>query len=200
MAQVLIKKPHAKAFSGTAGPKSQCAAAQAAKVPGARAWRADSRGMMAPLWFLRQFSGLDYSHGPAGISGNSALRTYVTLGRGVCLLDGTPATIRCMGETWRVNCHIDVLTLTSRLPLPPHPSTTRMFNNSAGFQFHGGTFYSVSGDVHLQTHQHLTIQGRNPQEAALQLPAGSPMALDDGSAEGSGHELSGITRNPRLSA
>jgi hypothetical protein len=75
-----------------------------------------------------------------------------------------------------------------------------MFNNSAGFQFHGGTFFNVSGDVHLQTHQHLTIQGRNPQEAALQLPAGSPMALDDGSAEGSGHELSGITRNPRLSA
>ncbi|KAJ7429536.1 hypothetical protein B0H11DRAFT_1895581 [Mycena galericulata] len=74
-----------------------------------------------------------------------------------------------------------------------------MFNNSAGFQFHGGTFYNVSGDVHLQTHQHrhLTIQGYNQQEAALELPAGSRMALDDGSAEASGHELSGIARNRR---
>jgi hypothetical protein len=103
-----------------------------------------------------------------------------------------------------VKCHIDcdaccpVLTLTSTLPLPSHPST--MFNNSAGFQFHGGTFYNVSGDVHLQAHQHLTIQGgqgHNPQEAALQLPAGSPMALDDGSAEASAHELPGMARNRR---
>ncbi|KAJ7735201.1 hypothetical protein B0H16DRAFT_134015 [Mycena metata] len=74
-----------------------------------------------------------------------------------------------------------------------------MFNNSAGFQFQGGTFFNVAGDVHLQTHhhRHLTIQGHNQQEAALQLRAGSPKALDDGSTEASGHELSGVTRNRR---
>lgn len=98
-----------------------------------------------------------------------------------------------------VNCHIQgdpcspVLTFISGLPLPPH--TTTMFNNSAGFQFHGGNFYNISGNVHLQTHQHLTIQGHNPQEAALQLPTGSPIVLDDGPAEASCHGLSGIARN-----
>ncbi|KAJ7488730.1 hypothetical protein B0H11DRAFT_2405774 [Mycena galericulata] len=70
-----------------------------------------------------------------------------------------------------------------------------MFNNSAGFQFRGGNFYNVAGDVHLQTHRHLTIQSCNQQEAVLQLPAGSPMALDDGLPEASGHELSGTARN-----
>jgi hypothetical protein len=66
-----------------------------------------------------------------------------------------------------------------------------MFNNSAGFKFRGGNFYNVSGDVHLQTHQHLSIQGHNPHEAAPQLPAGSTSALEDG------HELPGMARNLR---
>ncbi|KAJ7855194.1 hypothetical protein B0H14DRAFT_3449218 [Mycena olivaceomarginata] len=51
-----------------------------------------------------------------------------------------------------------------------------MFKKIVDLQIYGGSFYNVSGDVHLQTHQHLTIQDHNPQEAALQLPAGSPMA------------------------
>ncbi|KAJ7146553.1 hypothetical protein C8R44DRAFT_16520 [Mycena epipterygia] len=66
-----------------------------------------------------------------------------------------------------------------------------MFNNSTGFKFRGGHFYNVSGDVHLQTHQHLTIQGHNPHEGAPQIPSGSTRALEDG------HELPGIVRNLR---
>ncbi|KAJ7120360.1 hypothetical protein C8R44DRAFT_672130 [Mycena epipterygia] len=64
-----------------------------------------------------------------------------------------------------------------------------MFTNSAGFKFRGGNFYNVSGDVHLQTHQHLTIQGLDPHEAALQLPVSSE----------DGRELPGIARNLRSS-
>lgn len=64
-----------------------------------------------------------------------------------------------------------------------------MFTNSAGFKFRGGNFYNVSGDVHLQAHQHLTIQGLDPHEAALQLPVSSE----------DGRELPGIARNLRSS-
>ncbi|KAJ7146538.1 hypothetical protein C8R44DRAFT_898519 [Mycena epipterygia] len=66
-----------------------------------------------------------------------------------------------------------------------------MFNNSANFEVYGGAYYNVSGDVHLQTHQHLTIQGHNPHEEAPQIPSGSNMGLEDG------YELPGIARNLR---
>ncbi|KAJ7814548.1 hypothetical protein B0H14DRAFT_3878670 [Mycena olivaceomarginata] len=34
-----------------------------------------------------------------------------------------------------------------------------MFNNSAGHQINGGTFYNVAGDLNLRAHHHLRIQG-----------------------------------------
>ncbi|KAJ6554139.1 hypothetical protein B0H19DRAFT_994612, partial [Mycena capillaripes] len=72
-----------------------------------------------------------------------------------------------------------------------------MFNNSANFKFHGGTFYNVAGDVHLQIHQHPTFQARSLQKPPLQPLAASPMASDGGSAEASSHELLRFASNQR---
>ncbi|KAJ6523651.1 hypothetical protein DFH09DRAFT_189825 [Mycena vulgaris] len=72
-----------------------------------------------------------------------------------------------------------------------------IITNSSSFQIHGGNFYDVSGDVNLETHQHLS--GRQEQrriDASVESPAGSTLALDDGWADGSGRE-SGASRNPR---
>ncbi|KAJ6509762.1 hypothetical protein DFH09DRAFT_1435410 [Mycena vulgaris] len=72
-----------------------------------------------------------------------------------------------------------------------------LINNSTGFQIHGGNFYEVSGDVNLETHQHLTIMQQRLLNAGVEPPAGSTLALDDGWADGSGHELRGASPNPR---
>ncbi|KAJ6523679.1 hypothetical protein DFH09DRAFT_1329917 [Mycena vulgaris] len=73
-----------------------------------------------------------------------------------------------------------------------------LFNNSTGFQIHGGNFYEVSGDVNLDTHQHLTtMQEQRLLDAVVGPSMSSTLALDDGWAEGSGRGLPGIARNPR---
>ncbi|KAJ7630138.1 hypothetical protein B0H17DRAFT_1283822, partial [Mycena rosella] len=75
---------------------------------------------------------------------------------------------------------------------PPPLALESMFNNSTGFQIHGGNYINVSGDVNLETHQHLTVQDRSLHDAS------SNFALESGSAEGYGsRELSGAARNLR---
>ncbi|KAJ6570443.1 hypothetical protein DFH09DRAFT_1464110 [Mycena vulgaris] len=72
-----------------------------------------------------------------------------------------------------------------------------LINNSSGFQIHDGHFY-VSGDVILETHQHLTvIQEQRPHGTGVGGPGGRILALDDGWAEGSSRELLEAARNPR---
>ncbi|KAJ7437014.1 hypothetical protein FB451DRAFT_1417059 [Mycena latifolia] len=70
------------------------------------------------------------------------------------------------------------------------------FINSTGFQFHGGNFYQVSGDVNLETHQHLLIQDHTRNDTGLRLPAGSTLTLEEGSDAGYRRELSSVVRNP----
>ncbi|KAJ7434149.1 hypothetical protein FB451DRAFT_1572171 [Mycena latifolia] len=65
-----------------------------------------------------------------------------------------------------------------------------------GFQIHGGTFYEVSGDVNLETHQHLLIQDRTRHDAGLRLPVGSTLTPEEDWDAGSHHELSSVVRNP----
>ncbi|KAJ7436916.1 hypothetical protein FB451DRAFT_185994 [Mycena latifolia] len=72
-----------------------------------------------------------------------------------------------------------------------------LINNSTGFQIHGGNFYQVSGDVNLETHQHLLIQDPTRHDTGLRLPAGSTLTLDEGSDAGYRRELSSVTRDPR---
>ncbi|KAJ7280605.1 hypothetical protein C8J57DRAFT_1124191, partial [Mycena rebaudengoi] len=73
-----------------------------------------------------------------------------------------------------------------------------LINNSTGFQIHGGNFYEVFGDVNLETHQHLTtIQEQRPDGVGVGFLGDQTLALDDGWAEESGRELSGVMRNPR---
>ncbi|KAJ6523657.1 hypothetical protein DFH09DRAFT_1329893 [Mycena vulgaris] len=73
-----------------------------------------------------------------------------------------------------------------------------LITNSSGFQIHGGNFYEVSGDVNLETHQHLiTRQEQRLLHAGVGPPTNATVALDDGWSEGSGRELSGVARNPR---
>ncbi|KAJ7461920.1 hypothetical protein FB451DRAFT_475480 [Mycena latifolia] len=72
-----------------------------------------------------------------------------------------------------------------------------LINNSTGFQIHGGNFYEVSGDVNLETHQHLLIQGHTRDDTGLRLPAGSTRTLEEGSDAGYRRELSTVARNPR---
>ncbi|KAJ7436919.1 hypothetical protein FB451DRAFT_1453366 [Mycena latifolia] len=72
-----------------------------------------------------------------------------------------------------------------------------LINNSTGFQIHGGAFYEVSGDVNLETHQHLLIQDHTRHDAGLRLPVGSTLTLEEGSDAGSRRELSSAVRNPR---
>ncbi|KAJ7437046.1 hypothetical protein FB451DRAFT_1152825, partial [Mycena latifolia] len=72
-----------------------------------------------------------------------------------------------------------------------------LINNSTGVQIHGGTFYEVSGNVNLETHQHLLIQDHTRHDAGLRLPVSSPLTLDEGSDVGSRREPSGAVRNPR---
>ncbi|KAJ7437018.1 hypothetical protein FB451DRAFT_181083 [Mycena latifolia] len=69
-------------------------------------------------------------------------------------------------------------------------------NNSTGFQIHGGTFYEVSGDVSLETHQHLSIQDTR-HDAGLRLPVASTLTLGEDWDVGSHRELSSVARNPR---
>ncbi|KAJ7651435.1 hypothetical protein B0H17DRAFT_1270697 [Mycena rosella] len=67
-----------------------------------------------------------------------------------------------------------------------------MFNNSTGFQIHGGNYINVSGDVNLETHQHLMVQDRSLHDVR------STFALESGSTEGyDPRELSGAARNAR---
>ncbi|KAJ7474809.1 hypothetical protein FB451DRAFT_1174236 [Mycena latifolia] len=75
-----------------------------------------------------------------------------------------------------------------------------LINNSTGVQIHGGSFYEVSGDVNLESHQHLTIQDHWPHGAGLRPLAGSISALEDGWTESSSRELSGAGRNPHRGA
>ncbi|KAJ7827653.1 hypothetical protein B0H14DRAFT_1228225 [Mycena olivaceomarginata] len=88
-----------------------------------------------------------------------------------------------------------------------------MFSGSR-HQISGGTFYNVSGDVNLQTHQHLTIQDHHPvsqledgRVAGSHRPlmigdngpywmAGAGLGAGGQSAE-SQHELAGVVRNTR---
>ncbi|KAJ7262465.1 hypothetical protein C8J57DRAFT_453921 [Mycena rebaudengoi] len=73
-----------------------------------------------------------------------------------------------------------------------------LINNSTGFQIHGGNFYEVFGDVNLETHQDLTtIQEQRPDGVGVGFLGDQTLALDDGWAEESGRELSGVMRNPR---
>ncbi|KAJ6523665.1 hypothetical protein DFH09DRAFT_189884 [Mycena vulgaris] len=74
-----------------------------------------------------------------------------------------------------------------------------IITNSSGFQIQGGNFYEVSGDVNLETHQHLiTMQEQRLLHAGVGPPTSSTLALDGGSTEDrAGHELSGIARNLR---
>ncbi|KAJ6509768.1 hypothetical protein DFH09DRAFT_1374612 [Mycena vulgaris] len=73
-----------------------------------------------------------------------------------------------------------------------------IITNSSGFHIHGGHFYEVSGDVNLETYQHLTA-GHEQRliDAGVEPPAGSTLVLDDGWADGSGRELSSASSNPR---
>ncbi|KAJ7450402.1 hypothetical protein FB451DRAFT_1374745 [Mycena latifolia] len=71
-----------------------------------------------------------------------------------------------------------------------------LINSSTGVQIHGGTFYEVSGDVNLETHQHLLIQDDTRHDTDLRLPVGSTLTLDENSDAGSHPELS-VARNPR---
>jgi hypothetical protein len=88
-----------------------------------------------------------------------------------------------------------------------------MFSGSR-HQISGGTFYNVSGDVNLQTHQHLTIQdhraaslledGRIPgshrplmiRDNGPYWMAGAGLGADSQTAEAQ-HELAGVVRNTR---
>ncbi|KAJ6509801.1 hypothetical protein DFH09DRAFT_1435549 [Mycena vulgaris] len=73
-----------------------------------------------------------------------------------------------------------------------------IITNSSGFQIHGGAFYEVSGDVNLETHQHLTMrQEQRLLHAGVGPPKNATVALDDGWSEAFDRELSGVARNPR---
>ncbi|KAJ6555321.1 hypothetical protein DFH09DRAFT_570365 [Mycena vulgaris] len=74
-----------------------------------------------------------------------------------------------------------------------------LINNSTGFHIHGGNFYEVSGDVNLETHQHLTMrQEQRLLHSGVEPLAESTLALEDGWADGSGCDSSGASSNPRL--
>ncbi|KAJ7450437.1 hypothetical protein FB451DRAFT_722542 [Mycena latifolia] len=72
-----------------------------------------------------------------------------------------------------------------------------LINNSTGFQIHGGNFYQVSGDVNLETHQHLLIQDHTRHDTSRRLPVGSALTPEEGSDAGSRRSLSSVARNPR---
>ncbi|KAJ7450410.1 hypothetical protein FB451DRAFT_1527543 [Mycena latifolia] len=72
-----------------------------------------------------------------------------------------------------------------------------LINNSAGFQIHSGNFYEVSGDMNLETRQHLLIQDPTRHDTGLRLHDGSTLTLEEGSDTGSRHGLSSVARNPR---
>ncbi|KAJ7437041.1 hypothetical protein FB451DRAFT_181408 [Mycena latifolia] len=71
-----------------------------------------------------------------------------------------------------------------------------LINNSTGFQIHGGGFYEVSGDMNLETHQHLLIQDPTCHDTSLRLSVSSALTLEEGSDAGDRCELSGVARNP----
>ncbi|KAJ7461891.1 hypothetical protein FB451DRAFT_475271 [Mycena latifolia] len=85
----------------------------------------------------------------------------------------------------------------SRQPSPAFPSRMPLINNSTGFQILGGNFYEVSGDVNLETHQHLLIQGHTCHDTSRRLPVGSALTLEEGRDVGSRRELSSVARNRR---
>ncbi|KAJ7889777.1 hypothetical protein B0H14DRAFT_2690933 [Mycena olivaceomarginata] len=72
-----------------------------------------------------------------------------------------------------------------------------MFSQSSGLQFNGGNFYNVSGDVNLQTRQHLTLQDQQVHTEHIQPEWDAALTLTDGGQEGYGRELSGVSRNVR---
>ncbi|KAJ7668118.1 hypothetical protein B0H17DRAFT_1142583 [Mycena rosella] len=84
--------------------------------------------------------------------------------------------------------YVDCLYL--HIGLPQLFSEPLMFNNSTGFHFRDGTFYNVSGNVNLETHQDFTFQ--HPR---LDNAASRPLAPTW--AESPSRELSAVTRNPR---
>jgi hypothetical protein len=50
-----------------------------------------------------------------------------------------------------------------------------MFTNGTGYQFHGGVFYNVAGDVNLQHHHGLSTEDRRRVVVpALQAPTSGP--------------------------
>ncbi|KAJ7093779.1 hypothetical protein C8R44DRAFT_395436 [Mycena epipterygia] len=72
-------------------------------------------------------------------------------------------------------------------------------NNSSNFQIHGGTFYDVSGNVNVETHQQFSIQDDRLQARYLPHAGGSQL---EGSTLGThvaleGHAFAGATRNAR---
>ncbi|KAJ7189722.1 hypothetical protein GGX14DRAFT_57090 [Mycena pura] len=63
-----------------------------------------------------------------------------------------------------------------------------MFSGGSGYQINGGTFYEVSGDVNLETHQHLTLANYPRLRGALQDP-------QENLLNGTSDRL-GVERNP----
>ncbi|KAJ6555394.1 hypothetical protein DFH09DRAFT_1165299 [Mycena vulgaris] len=73
-----------------------------------------------------------------------------------------------------------------------------IFNSCNGVQIEGGTFYEVSGDVTLHTHQQLMIgdQTATAFQMVPSLSSASAVELENGGAEASRRE-SGVVRNHR---
>ncbi|KAJ7870215.1 hypothetical protein B0H13DRAFT_2669870 [Mycena leptocephala] len=83
------------------------------------------------------------------------------------------------------------------IPPPDYPALSKlpMINHSSGFQIQGGNFYEVAGNVNLQTHQHLTIQGDQVHQVSIQPSSDAAQALDGGPHEPYGRNLTGVLRN-----